>query len=98
MYNIWQLSNIIAGSNAQHTCHVLTRCIKHLHAYYAPMLAAPPRVAIDRDRAIARGGTICAWAERSWPPILPEEGWWGREIFGLAKEESRVKGLGNGYF
>ena len=30
--------------------------------------------------------------------LLPEEGWRGREIFGLAKEESRVKGLGNGYF
>lgn len=30
--------------------------------------------------------------------VLPEEGWRGREIFGLAKEESRVKGLGNGYF
>ena len=30
--------------------------------------------------------------------FLPEEGWRGREIFGLAKEESRVKGLGNGYF
>ena len=30
--------------------------------------------------------------------LLPEEGWRGREIYGLAKEESRVKGLGNGYF
>ena len=30
--------------------------------------------------------------------FLREEGWRGREIFGLAKEESRVKGLGNGYF
>ena len=30
--------------------------------------------------------------------FLPEEGWRGREIYGLAKEESRVKGLGNGYF
>ena len=41
---------------------------------------------------------LCRQSRASPGTLLPEEGWRGREIYGLAKEESRVKGLGNGYF
>ena len=43
--------------------------------------------------------SVCSAGRWDQPgTLLPEEGWRGREIYGLAKEESRVKGLGNGYF
>ena len=50
------------------------------------------------QRATAKTLYSCKDSKSLQGTFLPEEGWRGREIFGLAKEESRVKGLGNGYF